>query len=318
MPHALDQYSGLYAPVAPFATGRLNRGKHSLYYEQSGNPDGVAVMFLHGGPGAGCAPVHRQLFDPVKCHAIFLDQRGAGRSEPYADITENTTQDLVEDIEALRQHLKLDKMLIFGGSWGSTLGLCYGVAHPEHCLGFVLRGIFLGSRAEIDWFLYDMGRFYPEAYARFIDHLSPSEHHDILNAYYRQLTSPSHTIAMAAAQAWSAYENSCATLAAARRTAGSAALSLALIEAHYFMSDCFLPPDYLLSHIDSISHLPCQIIQGRHDVICPPHSAFELAGLWGDNAQLHMIDDAGHSAFEAGISSQLIRSVNMMLKQLPV
>ncbi len=316
MPHALDQYSGLYAPIAPFATGTLQRGKHKLYYEQSGNPNGVPVFFVHGGPGAGCAPVHRQLFDPEKCHAIFLDQRGAGRSEPYADITNNTTQHLVEDMEALRVHLNLDKMLIFGGSWGSTLGLCYGIAYPEHCLGFVLRGIFLGRRAEIDWFLYDIGKFYPEAYERFISHIPASQHDDLLGAYYRQLTSPSHSIALAAAYAWSSYENSCATLAAARRNAGSAALSLAVIEAHYFMSDCFLEPDYILSHIKRISHLPCEIIQGRHDVICPPYSAFDLSNSWGAHAKLHMVDDAGHSAFEPGISKQLIRSVKKILDTL--
>lgn len=316
MPHALDNSPTLYAPIAPFKTGYIQRGRHRLYYEQSGNPEGVPVFFLHGGPGAGCAPVHRQLFDPHKFNAIFLDQRGAGRSEPYADVVDNTTQHLVEDIEALRLHLGLEKMIIFGGSWGSTLGLCYGVAYPQNCLGFVLRGIFLGSRAEIDWFLYDIGKFYPEAHERFKNYLFPSEHDDLLVAYHRQLTSPSHSIAYSAAQSWASYENSCATLAAANRNAGAAALSLAVIEAHYFMSDCFLPPDYILSHLDRIAHLPCEIIQGRHDVICPPHSAYQLSQSWGHNAKLHMIDDAGHSAFEPGISSQLMASVQEVLSHL--
>jgi len=316
MSPAYDQQNGLYAPISAFSKGYLERDGHSIYYEQSGNPKGTAVFFLHGGPGAGCAPVHRQLFDPRKFHAIFMDQRGAGKSKPYASIKDNTTQALIADIEALRQHLKLDKMLIFGGSWGSTLALCYGIAHPEHCLGFVLRGIFLGTAAEVNWFLYDMGRFYPEAYEQFISYLPAENRDDILTAYYHRLTSPSHTVAMGAAQAWSSYENSCATLAAANRNAGNGALSLALIEAHYFKSNCFLPQNYLRDNIQAISHLPAEIIQGRHDVICPPHSAHELASLWGSKASVYMIDNAGHSAFETGISAQLIRSVNIILDRI--
>ena len=316
MSPAYDQQNGLYAPLSAFSKGYLKRDGHSIYFEQSGNPNGVPVFFLHGGPGAGCAPVHRQLFDPRKFHAIFMDQRGSGKSEPYASIKNNTTQDLVSDIEALREHLNIDKMLVFGGSWGSTLALCYGIAHPEHCLGFVLRGIFLGTAAEVNWFLYDMGRFYPEAHERFVSYLPEGQRDDLLAAYHHQLTSPSHTVAMGAAQAWSSYENSCATLAAEHRNPGNGALSLALIEAHYFMSDCFLAENYLRDNISTISHLPAEIIQGRHDVICPPHSAFDLARLWGQHASLHLIDNAGHSAFETGISAQLIRSVNRMLDRI--
>ena len=316
MSPAYDQQNGLYAPISAFSKGYLKRDGHAIYYEQSGNPKGTPIFFLHGGPGAGCAPVHRQIFDPHKCHAIFMDQRGAGKSEPYASIKDNTTQALISDIDALRQHLNLDKIVLFGGSWGSTLALCYGVAFPEHCLGFVLRGIFLGSTKEVDWFLYDMGRFFPEAYERFISYLPEAERDDILSAYYHRLTSPSHTVAMGAAQAWSSYENSCATLAAANRNAGNGALSLALIEAHYFKSNCFLPQDYLRDNIQAISHLPAEIIQGRHDVICPPHSAHELASLWGSKASVYMIDNAGHSAFETGISVQLIRSVNIILDRI--
>lgn len=316
MPQPFDKQTGLYPPLSPFASGRIRRGEHSIYYEQSGNPEGLPVFFIHGGPGAGCAPVHRQLFNPQKYHVILMDQRGSGRSEPFASVRDNTTQDLIGDIDHLRAELGVEKMIIFGGSWGSTLGLCYGIAHPDRCLGFVLRGIFLGSRAEIDWFLHGMGKFYPEAYRRFTSHLTDAERRDILNSYHHRLTSPSHTIAMAAARAWSSYENSCATLAAVTRDGGSAALSLALIEAHYFVSDCFIPEGHILDNLDVISHLPGYIVQGRHDVICPPHSADALHRGWGAQAELVYADDAGHSAFEPSITRLLIRSLEQLTHQI--
>lgn len=308
--HALDAESNLYAPATPFQTGFLKRGGHSIYFEECGKPDGVPVLFVHGGPGAGCAPTHRRLFDPEIYRAVLFDQRGCGRSEPYASLHQNTTQELVEDIEALRQKLGIEKFILFGGSWGSTLALSYGVAYPEYCSGFVLRGIFLGSAEEINWFLYDMGKFFPEAFKRFTDHISPAEHSDILSAYYRRLTSPSRTIAMAAAQQWAAYENSCATLRSVLRDGGTSAFTLSLLEAHYFLSDCFLPTDYLINNISKIQHLPAYIVQGRYDIICPPFSASKLADIWGRMAKLKLIDNAGHSAFEPSIVPQLLFGLN--------
>ena len=314
--HAYDSELGLFSPIKPFNDGFLNRGIHHIYFEETGNPDGIPVMFLHGGPGAGCAPPHRRLFDPQRYRVILMDQRGCGRSEPFASIQQNTTQDLIEDIEALRQHLNIPNFILFGGSWGSTLALAYGVTYPDRCLGFVLRGVFLGTRAEIEWFLYDMGRFFPEAHDRFIRPIPPSERSDLLSAYYQRLTSPSRTIACQAARSWAAYENSCATLAAVSRDAGDSALSLALLEAHYFTNECFMPENHLLDNVARLSHLPAIVVQGRHDVICPPFTAYRLVEAWGRQAQLRMVDDAGHSAFESGIVGRLMRGLDEVAQQI--
>ena len=314
--HAYDSELGLFSPIKPFNEGFLNRGIHHIYFEETGNPDGIPVMFLHGGPGAGCAPAHRRLFDPHRYRVILMDQRGCGRSEPFASINQNTTQDLIGDIEGLRQHLDIPNFILFGGSWGSTLALAYGAAYPDRCLGFVLRGVFLGTRAEIDWFLYDMGRFFPEAYDRFIRPIPPSERDNLLAAYYQRLTSPSKTIACQAARSWAAYENSCATLAAVSRDAGDSALSLALLEAHYFTHDCFLPENHIMDNLDRLNHLPAIVVQGRHDVICPPFTAYRLVEAWGRQAQLRMVDDAGHSAFESGIVGRLMRGLDEVAQQL--
>ena len=314
--HAYDSELGLFSPIKPFNEGFLNRGIHHIYFEETGNPDGIPVMFLHGGPGAGCAPAHRRLFDPHRYRVILLDQRGCGRSEPFASINQNTTQDLIGDIEGLRHHLDIPNFILFGGSWGSTLALAYGAAYPDRCLGFVLRGVFLGTRAEIDWFLYDMGRFFPEAYDRFIRPIPPSERANLLAAYYQRLTSPSKTIACQAARSWAAYENSCATLAAVSRDAGDSALSLALLEAHYFTHDCFLPENHIMDNLNRLNHLPAIVVQGRHDVICPPFTAYRLVEAWGRQAQLRMVDDAGHSAFESGIVGRLMRGLDEVAQQL--
>jgi proline iminopeptidase len=218
-------------------------------------------------------------------------------------------------MDDIRRAVGVSQHFLFGGSWGSTLSLAYGIRYPENCLGFILRGIFLGSKAEVDWFLYDMGRFFPEAYERFIAPISASQRGDLLSAYYSRLTSPSKSIALEAARAWAGYENSCATLAAAHRDAGPMALSLALLEAHYFTNDCFMPQNHLLDNLSTISHLPAWIVQGRHDVICPPHTAHTLAKKWGAQAKLVLVDEAGHSAFEAGIVSQLMNGLSHISRQ---
>jgi proline iminopeptidase len=315
MPHAFDRDVDLHDDIKPFNTGTLNRDGHSIYYEQCGTPDGIPVMFVHGGPGSGCAPAHRRLFDPERYHVILIDQRGSGRTTPFASIKDNTTQHLIQDMDDIRRAVGVSQHFLFGGSWGSTLSLAYGIRYPENCLGFILRGIFLGSKAEVDWFLYDMGRFFPEAYERFIAPISASQRGDLLSAYYSRLTSPSKSIALEAARAWAGYENSCATLAAAHRDAGPMALSLALLEAHYFTNDCFMPQNHLLDNLSTISHLPAWIVQGRHDVICPPHTAHTLAKKWGAQAKLVLVDEAGHSAFEAGIVSQLMNGLSHISRQ---
>ena len=315
MPHAFDRDVDLHDDIKPFNTGTLNRDGHSIYYEQCGTPDGIPVMFVHGGPGSGCAPAHRRLFDPKRYHVILIDQRGSGRTTPFASIKDNTTQHLIQDMDDIRRAVGVSQHFLFGGSWGSTLSLAYGIRYPENCLGFILRGVFLGSKAEVDWFLYDMGRFFPEAYERFIAPISASQRGDLLSAYYSRLTSPSKSIALEAARAWAGYENSCATLAAAHRDAGPMALSLALLEAHYFTNDCFMPQNHLLDNLSTISHLPAWIVQGRHDVICPPHTAHTLAKKWGAQAKLVLVDEAGHSAFEAGIVSQLMNGLSHISRQ---
>ena len=301
----------LFPPLAPEATHRLDVGDgHDLYVEDCGNPKGIPVIFLHGGPGAGISSMHRRMFDPDLFRVILFDQRGSGQSRPFAEVKENTTQHLVADIEKIREFLGIDQWIVFGGSWGSTLGLVYGITHPERCYGFVLRGIFLGTQAEIDWFLYDMGKFYPEAWDRFVNAIPAAERGDLLNAYAKRLMSESPSLYIPAAEQWSAYENSCATLKAELRGGGGRmAISLARMEAHYFLNKCFLEDSYILDNVDKISHLPAVIVQGRHDVICPPHSASDLAKAWPD-ADLVMVDDAGHSALEPGVLDGLLSGLS--------
>ena len=208
-------------------------------------------------------------------------------------------------------HLGIDSWLLFGGSWGSTLALAYAIAHPERVTGLILRGIFLGTRSEVDWFLYDMGRFFPEAHHEFVTFLDREERDDILLSYHEKLTSDQALVHQPAAERWASYETSCSTLrAGVRRVSGKSALSMARLEAHYFVNDCFLPPDHIMKHINVIRHLPAHIIQGRHDVICPPVTAHRLAEAWGRQATLRLVDDAGHSTFETGIAHALLASLD--------
>ena len=310
---SFSEDDALFPPIAPRATTRIDVGDgHNLYVEDCGNPDGIPVVYLHGGPGAGISPLHRRFFDPELFRVILFDQRGSGQSRPFAETNANSVWHLIHDMEVIRQHFGIDQWVIFGGSWGSTLGLVYGINHPDRCLGFVLRGIFLGSRPEINWFMQDMGRFYPEAWDRFIHGLPQSEQHDPLTHYHKRLMDSSPSLYIPAAESWSAYENSCATLSAELRGGGGRmALSLARLEAHYFVHDCFLDDGYILKNVDALSGLPAVIVQGRHDVICPPHSASDLAKAWPD-AELKMVDDAGHSALEPGVLKELLSALRRM------
>ena len=311
MMNAFIQEHDLFPAVLPFHTGRLARDGHDLYFEECGKQTGRPILFLHGGPGAGIAPSHRRLFNPDRFRCVLFDQRGSGQSRPFASIESNTTDALIGDIDALRHHLGVDKFILFGGSWGSTLALAYAIAYPEHVESLILRGIFLGTADEVSWFLHDMGRFFPEAHERFISFIPENEHDDILAAYYQRLTSNNPAVYQPAADRWASYETSCSTLrAGSRHMSGTAALSMARIEAHYFRHLCFMPDAHILSNIDRIKHLPAHIIQGRHDVICPPFTAQKLALAWGKNARLQMIDEAGHSTFERGIAHALLAALN--------
>lgn len=313
---------GLYPPIKPYRTGRLDVSPvHQLYYEECGNPDGVPVVFLHGGPGGGCRPEHRRFFDPQQYRIVLFDQRGCGRSTPLASVQQNTTAHLVSDIEQLRAELDIDQWLVFGGSWGSTLALAYGIAHPDACLGFVLRGVFLGSRAETEWFIQQMGQFHPEAWRQFAMQIPDAERGNLLQAYARRLFSDDPGQRLRAAKAWSAYETSCARLRPITNPpqdeAPDAALALAALECHYLMHNCFMPAGWFARGVHRIRHLPAAIIQGRYDVICPPSTAFDVAAMW-PNAHLTLIDDAGHSAFESGIQQSLVVATDSFLSRMSV
>lgn len=305
----------LYPPIQPFASGRLRVDVvHTIHWERCGNPLGRPILFLHGGPGAGAAATHRRFFDPVHYHIVLLDQRGAGRSTPLGETRNNGTDELVADLETLRRHLRVENWIVFGGSWGSTLALAYAQTHPERCRGLILRGIFLMRRREIDWFLHSMGLFYPEAARRFLGFLPEARRADPLGAYSEYLDSPDPAIREAAGLAWAGYEAACSTLVprpdlAPDQADGAAATALARIEAHYFRTQVFEPEDKLLRNVERIRSIPAVIVQGRHDVVCPPVSAFELADVWPE-AELVVINDAGHSAMETGVRDALVRAAD--------
>lgn len=311
-PNAQQSDDPMYPPIEPYANGFLEVGDgHSLYWEECGNPEGPAVVFLHGGPGAGCAPAHRRFFDPAYWRIVLFDQRGCGRSRPTAEVNENTTQHIVSDIEAIRTDRNIDAWMLFGGSWGSILALAYGIAHPARCKGFVVRGVFLGAAEELRWFMEDMRRFFPDAGRAFLGALPPEERDDPLANYHRRLIDPDPAIHQPAAQAWCAYESACVRLVPPRNGDAGASLPLARIEAHYFVNNMFLPEGHVLDNIGTINHLPCVIVQGRYDVICPPWTAQSLADAW-PGADLVMVDDAGHSAFEPGIKTALVDATDRM------
>jgi proline iminopeptidase len=310
----------LFPPLEPYTTGMLPLDSHhTMYWEQSGNPQGVPILFLHGGPGAGATPTHRRFFDPQHYRIVVYDQRGAGRSLPLGSLKDNTMRHLVADIEALRRHLGIDRWAVFGGSWGSTLALGYAEAHPEHCRGLVLRGIFLCRRHEIDWFLYGMRTVYPEAWRAFAGFIPEAERSDLLAAYYRRLVDSDPAQHMPAARAWSTYEGACSTLLPSPDTVAAfgedrMALGLARIEAHYFRYEVIPPADDLVAHAARLRHLPGAIVQGRYDMVCPIVGADELARAWPE-AEYVIVPDAGHSAMEPGIRSQLVAATERLKRK---
>jgi proline iminopeptidase len=306
----------LYPPVEPHHSGHLDRGGHSIYYEVSGNPQGKPVVFVHGGPGGGSSPNQRRYFDPQRYRIVLFDQRGCGQSRPHASLDDNTTWHLAEDMEALREHLEIERWMVFGGSWGSTLSLVYAISHPDRVTELVLRGIFLMRSWELSWF-YQQGtsRFFPDAWEKFLEPIPESERDDLIPAYYRRLTGDDEEQRLEAARAWSVWEGSTCFLIPRQRhvqatAAARFALAFARIECHYFVNRGFLPSEsYILDNAAAFAAIPGVIVQGRYDVICPAQSAWELSRAW-PKGELSIIDDAGHSSFEPGIVDALIRATD--------
>jgi proline iminopeptidase len=310
-PDSLGQVSGLFPSIAPSESGHLAVDElHQIYWETCGNPNGTPVVFLHGGPGAGAAPDHRRFFDPASYHIVVFDQRGAGRSRPQGELTNNTTQHLIADIEALREKLGIERWVVFGGSWGSTLALAYAQAFPDKVRGLILRGIFLCRPSEIEWFLNGMRVIFPEEWARFSEFLPLEERGDLLTNYYKRLIDPDPAVHLPAARIWSTFEGCCSTLLPSPGTVAAfgedaMALNLARIEAHYFVNSVFLPNNALLDNIDRIRNIPSVIVQGRYDVVCPIVTAYDLHQAWPE-ADYIVVPDAGHSAMEPGIRTALV------------
>ncbi|WP_423681544.1 prolyl aminopeptidase [Undibacterium sp. WLHG33] len=308
-----DTMHTVFPEIEPYRSGTLAVDElHTLYWEECGNPEGQPVLFLHGGPGAGTSPSHRRFFDPAHYRIVLFDQRGAGKSTPLGEYRNNTTALLIEDIEKIRVMLGIQQWLVFGGSWGSTLALAYGEAHPERCLGFILRGIFLCTKAEVDWFVNGMGYFYPEIHQRFAEVIPIEERGDLLQAYVKRLFCDDPAIYMEAARNWSRYEGSCLFLkpqaeAIASFESDEVSLGIGRLEAHYMLHGAFMEDDALIRNIAKIRHLPAVIVQGRYDVICPPVSAYRLHQAWPE-AAYHVIGDAGHAAMEPGIASALVQA----------
>lgn len=303
----------LYPPLQPYTDGQLSVSDlHQIYYEESGNPDGQPVVFLHGGPGGGSQPKYRQYFDPQRWRIVLFDQRGCGRSTPHAELKDNTTWTLVSDIEQLRQHLSIDTWTVFGGSWGSTLALTYAQTHPERCAGLILRGIFMLRQQEIRWFYQEgASNIYPDAWEDYLKPIPDSERHDLVSAYYRRLTSSDPDIRQTAARAWAIWEGSTSKLipdpnAASQFGRDGFADAFARIECHYFVNKGFFDHEDLLFHnIDRIRHIPGFIVQGRYDVVCPMTTAWQLHKAWPE-AEFVVIPDAGHSVSEPGIIDALV------------
>jgi len=307
----------LYPAIEPYRTGSLRLdARHTMYWEQSGNPRGAPALFLHGGPGAGATAVHRRFFDADYWRIVIFDQRGSGRSTPLGETADNSPAHLVADIERLRLVLGIEKWLVFGGSWGSTLALDYAETHPQHCAGLVLRGIFLCRAAEIAWFLYGIRRIFPEAWRSFSEFLPEAERGDILASYYRRLLDSDPRIHLPAARAWSTYEGACSTLLQNPETVAAfgddrLALGLARIEAHFFSRHLYTEDKDLIARLGPIRHLPATIVQGRYDMVCPIASADVLARAWPE-AEYLIVPDAGHSAMEPGIREQLVLATDRM------
>jgi proline iminopeptidase len=312
----------LYPEIQPYTTHHLAvEAPHVLYVEECGNPDGIPVVFLHGGPGAGFQPWNRRFFDPELYRIVLFDQRGSGKSTPHASLEGNTTQALVADIERLREFLGVDRWLVFGGSWGSTLGLAYAEAHPDRVTGLILRGIFLCRDQDLRWFYQDgASHVFPDAWEEYERIIPAAERHDFMRAYYKRLTGTDEIARMAAAKAWSIWEGMCSTLRPSNSVVDHfadphTAFSLARIECHYFVNDTFMQPGQLLADAHKLADIPGVIVHGRYDMVCPLDNAFALHKVW-PQAELHIIRDAGHSAAEPGIIDALVKATKDFARKL--
>ncbi|OEO27465.1 prolyl aminopeptidase [Pseudomonas sp. J237] len=312
----------LYPEIKPYARHELSvEAPHVLYVDESGSPDGLPVVFVHGGPGAGCDALSRRFFDPNLYRIITFDQRGCGRSTPHASLENNTTWDLVADMEIIREHLNIDKWVLFGGSWGSTLSLAYAQTHPDRVSALILRGIFLCRQQELQWF-YQQGasRMFPDFWQDYVAPIPVDERGDMIQAFYKRLTGLDQIAQMHAAKAWSTWEGRTATLrpnpqVVERFSEAHRALSIARIECHYFVNNAFLEPNQLLNNMPNIAHLPGIIVHGRYDVICPLENAWELHQAW-PNSELQIIRDAGHAASEVGTTDALVRAADQIAHRL--
>ena len=307
----------LFPPIEPYNHGWLSVGDgHEIYYEESGNPSGKPCLFVHGGPGGGASPAARQFFDPDKYRIVLFDQRGCGRSKPHASIEANTTWHLIDDIELIRETLGIDRWLVFGGSWGSTLSLAYAQSHPERVTELVLRGIFLLRAQELQWFYqHGASALYPDAWQHYLAPIPNAERHDLISAFHSRLTSEDPEVRLSAARAWSVWEASTSFLIQnedfmAQLDEPEAALAMARIECHYFVNGGFFEsPNQILEAVDKIRHIPCVIVQGRYDVVCPPTTAWDLHRAWPE-ADFKLIANAGHSAFDPANAAALIEATN--------
>ncbi|THH34678.1 prolyl aminopeptidase [Aliishimia ponticola] len=307
----------LYPPIDPFDQRMLDVGDgHSVYMEQCGNPNGLPVVVLHGGPGGGCSPAMRRYFDPEVYRVILFDQRGCGRSRPNASVANNDTWALVRDIEQIRATLEIDDWIVFGGSWGATLSLIYAQSHPDRVLHLVLRGVFLATQSELDWFYGGgAGRFWPDIWQKFTAQIPEEEHGDLIAAYHKRLFSGDLMVETRCARAWAAWENALASMDSGGMTGespGEYARAFARLENHYFVNRAFLDTDgQILKNMDRIAHIPGTIVQGRYDMICPPDAAWQLTARW-PVAELKMINKAGHALSEPGISAELVREMDRL------
>ena len=312
----------LYPPLEPYARHNVAvDSPHELYVEECGNPQGLPAVFVHGGPGGGCNADSRRFFDPKRYRIVLFDQRGCGRSVPHAELDRNTSQDLVADMERIRVRLGIERWVVFGGSWGSTLGLLYAEAHPERVRALVLRGIFLGTQAELDWF-YGAGisNIFPDHFAEFVKPIPPAERGDLLRAYHRRLTDPDIEVRRRAAEAWSLFEARCSSLLPSDSlvsyfTEADVAMATARIESHYFVHDCFLAPDQIIRDVARIRAIPGVIVQGRYDAVCPPSAAWRLHRAWPE-AELRIVPDAGHAASEPGNRAALVQATDRFARLL--
>jgi len=308
----------LYPSIKPYAQHMLQvDAQHQIYVEECGDPDALPILFVHGGPGSGCTSDCRCFFDPERYRIILFDQRGCGRSEPHGALENNTTQNLVDDMEAIRERLKIDRWLLFGGSWGSTLSLVYAQKHPERVMGMILRGIFLCRDRDLKWFYQEgASHVFPDFWKEFLAPIDETDHNDLIKAYHQLLIGEDELARMNAAKHWAEWEGACSTLKPcksvfSRLTNPHTAMSLARIETHYFTQKAFLEPNQIMNHMDKIKHIPGIIVHGRYDMICPLDNAFTLQQAW-EGSELHVVRDAGHSAMEPGITDALVHATMIM------